>query len=209
MGELDLLRAFDVYLWIVLVVGVALRAGHHLRVVKAAVDVGVGCPRLRALVADHRALLLSRAIIVPLMLTGGILVADVFVGQLVWPAATVPGGTLLEDPRLLAGLAPLLALMLLVDVQGIALFTRVDPDRVVAQATRAERFLKADDALRTVSFGLLGIRGPVARRVRTALGGFVGSARVTLWHSALQGATRLAVGACLWMWWALGPLNSA
>src|SRR5215218_7959318 len=101
----DLIDAFSLYLALAFVTGTALRARNYRAVVGLVYRSAGRWPKLRALVATHRAIFLRWPTVLPLAVTLVLTVANAYAARFVWPHARVTPGDLWAHPAALAVVA--------------------------------------------------------------------------------------------------------
>jgi len=89
----SLIGAFGLYLVLAFVTGTALRARNYRALVGLVTTSAGHWPKLRALVAAHRAILLRRPTVVPLAATLVLTLANGSAAHFVWPHAGSPPAT--------------------------------------------------------------------------------------------------------------------
>ena len=162
-------------------------------------------PKLRALVATHRAIFLRWPTVLPLAVTLLLTLANAYASHFVWPHARVTPGDLLAHPAALAAAAVAGGLMGLLDFKAVFVFARLDRAKVEAVLDRAEHWLGSwkAPAVRVLTFGLVHPRRIVGEQVRVALVEASLAANGELWAMSLQILARFAFGLALWVTWAV------
>jgi hypothetical protein len=201
---LDLIDAFGLYLVLAFVTGTVLRARNYRAVVGLVYNSAGRWPRLRALVAAHRAILLRWPTVLPLAVTLLLTSANACAAHSVWPSARVTPGDLRAHPAALAAVAVAGGLMGLLDFKAVFVFGRLDRAAVEAVLDRAEHWLGSWHAptVRVLTFGLIHPRRIVGEQVRVALVEASLAVNGELWAMSLQIAARFAFGLALWVTWA-------
>lgn len=202
---LDLIGAFNWYLALAFVVGTALRTRNSLALLAMVYRSAGRWPKLRALVATHRAIFLRWPTVVPLAVTLALTLANAFAVRFVWPDARVTPGDLMAHTVALAAATVAGGLMGFLDFRAVFVFARLDRPKVEAVLDRAEHWLGSwkVHAVRAVTLGLINPRRIVGERVRVALVDACLAANGQLWATSLQVVARLAFGLTLWVIWAV------
>src|SRR5215213_10252082 len=99
---INLIDAFSYYLVLTFVTGTILRARNYRAMVGIEYNSADRWPKLRALVAAHRAIFLRWPTVLPLVLTLLLTLANAYAAHFVWPHARVTPGDLLARPAALA-----------------------------------------------------------------------------------------------------------
>lgn len=99
---LNLIDAFNWYLVLAFAVSTALRIRNYLSLVGLVYRSAGRWPKLRALVATHRAILLRWPTLLPLALTLALTLANAYATRFVWPDARLTPGDLWAHPVALA-----------------------------------------------------------------------------------------------------------
>ena len=202
---LNLIDAFSYYLVLAFVTGTVLRARNYRAMVGMVYNSADRWPKLRALVATHRAIFLRWPTVLPLAVTLLLTLANAFAAHFVWPSARVTPGDLLAHHAALAALAVAGGLMGLLDFKAVFVFGRLDRAAVEAVLDRAEHWLGSwkAPAVRVLTFGLIHPRRIVGEQVRVALVDASLAVNGELWGMSLQIVVRFAFGLALWVTWAV------
>ena len=99
---INLIDAFSLYLVLAFVTGTVLRARNYRAMVGLVYNSADRWPKLRALVATHRAIFLRWPTVLPLAVTLLLTLANAYAAHAVWPHARVTPGDLLAHPSALA-----------------------------------------------------------------------------------------------------------
>lgn len=200
----NLIRVFDFYLALMLVVSLVRRWEVYADAVRLLVAVRGRWPRLVRRLGEHGSLLLNweffRPVLAALVLTAVQMVAS----RLIWPRATLTGSDLRAEPWLLpAVLAPLLP-MLAVDLYFVVRVGRFDRAETVKYLDQAETWLGWRGPLvRVATLGMVNPRRMVDDEVKKGLEGIGTTVRSSLWWVAAQTGLRVLFGLSLWAVWAL------
>src|SRR4051794_36826762 len=202
---LDLIDAFSLYLVLAFVASTVLRARNYRALVGLVYNSADRWPKLRALVATHRAIFLRRPTVLPLAVTLSLTLANAYAARFVWPHARVTPGDLWAHPAALAAAAAAGGLMGLLDFKAVFVFARLDRAKVEAELDRAEHWLGSwtAPAVRVLTLGLIHPRRIVGEQVRLALVDASVAMNGQLWALSLGIAARLAFGLALWVTWAV------
>src|SRR3954468_23697536 len=98
----NLIDAFSLYLVLAFTTGTVLRARNYRAMVGMVYNSSDRWPKLRALVATHRAILLRWPTVLPLAPTLLLTIANAYAARFVWSHARVAPGDLLAHPAALA-----------------------------------------------------------------------------------------------------------
>lgn len=201
----NLLDAFSLYLVLAFVTGTVLRARNYRAMVGLVYNSADRWPKLRALVATHRAIFLRWPTVLPLAVTLLLTLANACAAHFVWPQARVSPGDLLAHPAALVAAAAAGGLMGLLDFKAVFVFARLDRAKVEAVLDRAEHWLGSwkAPAVRILTLGLVHPRRIVGEQVRVALVEASLAANGELWAMSLQILARFAFGLALWVTWAV------
>ena len=99
---INLIDAFSYYLVLAFVTGTVLRARNYRALVGMVYNSADRWPKLRALVATHRAIFLRWPTVLPLAVTLLLTLANACAAHFVWPSARVTSGDLLAHHAALA-----------------------------------------------------------------------------------------------------------
>ena len=198
----NLIDAFSSYLVLTFVTGTALRVRNYRAIVGMVYNSSDRWPKLRALVATHRAIFLRWPTVLTLVLTLLLTLANAYAAHFVWPRSRVTPGDLLAA---LAAVLAAGAVMGLLDFRSVFVFGRIDRAKVEALLDRAEHWLGSWKAptVRVLSLGLIHPRRIVGEQVRVALVEASLAANGELWAMSLQVLARFAFGLALWVTWAI------
>jgi hypothetical protein len=207
--DLKLIPLFELYLLLIMILGVWLRFGQYRAVLGLVAAFPGRWPRLLGLLTEHgRLILLTWRTVLPLLVTLGLLLLQFYAGTSVWPEAR------LLNVRRLLDVWPALPLVVLTwagmvwyDVRGaldVGSFDRRELERYFDQA---EYWLRswAAPAVRFFTLGYINPRRLVAAEVQDALVSASGVLSESLWWVARQALLRIACGLSLWATWALEP----
>ena len=200
---INLIDAFSLYLVLAFVTGTVLRARNYRAMVGLIYNSADRWPKLRALVATHRAIFLRWPTVLPLAVTLLLTLANAYAAHFVWPHARVAPGDLLALPVAVAVAAGVL--MGLLDFKAVFVFARLDRAKIEAVLDRAEHWLGSwkAPAVRVLTLGLVHPRRIVGEQVRVALVEASLSANGELWAMSLQILARFTFGLVLWVTWAV------
>jgi hypothetical protein len=198
--DLNLIPLFLVYLTLVFVIGSALRIRDYRHALGLIWSVPGRWPRLFRLVKDHRNILITWQTVLPLVLSGGLLLAHTLTSEFVWPQATLTIGRLLQLWPGLIVVAP--AAVCMIGLDGYV-YTHLSPfNRTVLEKyfDQAEYWLKPWTApvVRVFTLGYVNPRQMVAQEVRTALENAARMMSTALYWVSLQTGARLVFGLALW-----------
>src|SRR3954469_19990848 len=132
VSSLNLIDAFSYYLVLAFATGTILRARNYRAVTGLVYSSSERWPKLRALVATHRAIFLRWPTVVPLVLTVLLMLANFGARHFVWSHARVTPGELWSRPFALAAVVAAGGLMGFLDFKAVFLFGRFDRPKVEA-----------------------------------------------------------------------------
>jgi hypothetical protein len=202
---INLIDAFSLYLILAFVTGTILRARNYRAMVGLVYNSADRWPKLRALVATHRAIFLRWPTFLPLAVTLLLTLANGYAAYFVWPHARVTASDLLAYPTALAVAAVAGGLMAMLDFKAVFVFARLDRAKIEAVLDRAEHWLGSwkAPAVRVLTLGLVHPRRIVGEQVHVALVEASLAANGELWAMSLQILARFAFGLALWVTWAV------
>jgi hypothetical protein len=202
---INLIDAFSYYLVLTFITGTILRARNYRAMVGMVYNAADRWPKLRALVATHRAIFLRWPTILPLVLTLLLMLANAYAARFVWSYARVTPEDLLAHLAALMTVLAAGAVMGLLDFRSVFVFGRIDRAKVEAEFDRAEHWLGSwkAPAVRILSFGFIHPRRIVGEQVRVALVEAGLAANGELWAMSLQVIARFVFGLALWVTWAV------
>src|SRR5437764_2435129 len=116
---LNLIDAFSLYLVLAFVAGTVLRARNYRALVGLVYRSADRWPKLRALVATHRAIFLRWPTVVPLAVTLALTLANAYAARFVWPDARLTPGDLWTHPAALAAATVAGGLMGFLDFRAV------------------------------------------------------------------------------------------
>src|SRR5215208_6717633 len=123
---INLIDAFSYYLVLAFVTGTILRARNYRAMVGMVYNSADRWPKLRALVATHRAIFLRWPTVLPLALTLLLTLANACASHFVWAYTRVTPGDLLAHPLALAVAVVSGGLMGLLDFRAVFVFRTFD-----------------------------------------------------------------------------------
>jgi len=184
----NLIDAFSVYLVSTFVTGTILRARNYRAMVGMVYNSSDRWPKLRALVATHRAILLRWPTVLPLVLTLLLTLANAYAAHFVWSHARVTPGDLLAHPVALAAVLAVGGVVGLLDFWSVFVFARINRAKVEALLDRAEHWLGSWKAptIRMLTFGLVHPRRIAGEQVHAALVDAGRAVNGQLWAMSLQ-----------------------
>ncbi len=205
LTTINLINAFNYYLILTFVVGTVLRVRNYRAISGLVYRFSGRWPKLRVLVGTHRAILLRWPIVLPVLLTLALTLANAWASRFLWVEARVTLGDLWSRPLILVAVLLAGGLMGFLDFRSVFLFGRFDRAAVEAELDRAEHWLgtwKAP-AIRILTAGLINPRRLVGEQVRQALVKASLVASGQFWAMSLQILARFAFGMALWGTWAV------
>src|SRR3954452_21827232 len=123
---LNLIDAFSYYLVLAFVTGTVLRTRNYLAMVGLVYNSADRWPKLRALVATHRAIFLRWPTVLPVALTLLLTLGNAWASHFVWSHARVTLGDLWAPPAGLAAVAIVGGVMAFLDFKAVFVFGRFD-----------------------------------------------------------------------------------
>jgi hypothetical protein len=205
--ELRLIRLFDLYLTVILILSTVLRLRRYHAILVLVRAFSGRWPRLFQLVKQHRNIFLTWGTVFPLVVTLGLWTVQMLASRLLWPHADLTVGRLFAVWPALPVVVVCGAAMVSLDLYGswnVGALDRVEMEKYFDQA---EYWLKswAAPVVRVFTLGFINPRRMVAVEVRAAL---VNASRLlnsTLWWVSIQAGLRIAYGLSLWGTYALEP----
>jgi hypothetical protein len=205
-GFLDsnLIRLFDFYLALMLVIGLWRRR----RVYWDSIRITMFTMERRKLlerVGEHKHLLLNRDVIRPLLLVLGLMVVQWICSRMLWPQATVVVREVVESWwRLLLVVAAFIP-MFAVDVYFIVRVGRFDRGETEKYLDQAETWLGWRAPLvRTLTLGLVNPTRIVDAEVKKGLEELGKTASWAMNWASVQAALRTTFGLTVWLMWVFG-----
>jgi hypothetical protein len=207
--DLKLIPLFELYLLLIMILGVWLRLGQFKAVLGLVAAFPGRWPRLLRLLSEHgRLILFTWRTVLPLLATLALLLVQLWAGTSLWPEARR------FDVRRLLDVWPALPVvvaawagMVWYDVRGALDVAKVDRAALEGYFDQAEYWLGswAAPAVRFFTLGYVNPRRLVAAEVQDALVNASGVLSESLWWVARQALLRIACGLSLWAAWALEP----
>jgi hypothetical protein len=204
LGELDLIRFFEFYLALMLLLGTTLRLRQYATVLGLLRAMPGRWPRLLRLLRENYGAFLSRASVLPGGLAIGLMLTHTLANRLVWPQANLKLADLFQLwPAVPLVLLPWAAMTAL-DVYGLFRVGRIDKAQVEKHLDEAEYWLNswASPVVRVFTFGYVDPRRIVLTEVQKALVWLNSLLNSTLWWITLQTGLRIAYGLSIWLTYA-------
>jgi hypothetical protein len=202
--DLDLIRLFAFYLWLVFFASTAMRIQQYEAIVRLVKAVPERWPSLLRLVRQHHAIFLTWATVLPAVMALVLSIAHTLAWRLVWPHLTVGDVAYFRFTAVLmfvAGLA-----MLGVDLYATFRVGAIDHSLLEKYFDQAEYWLRSWVApvVHIFTLGYINPRKIVRAEVRKALVEASELLNTTLWWVSLQVGLRVVFGLTLWVTWARG-----
>lgn len=200
-GQLRLFPLFELYLAVMFLVGLWLRVRQYRDVLHLVAAVPGRWPRVGQLIRQHAHILLTWGTVLPLVLSGGLLLAQLLTRWYLLPGAVLTvgdlGGHLVMLPIVLVALVGMVGY----DVYSAVQVDEIDRVAIEKELDRAEGWLTSWKApvVRVLSLGFINPRRIVANEVSAALVAASDLMNATLYAVALQAGLRLAFGVTLWV----------
>jgi hypothetical protein len=207
LTQLRLIRLFDLYLTVILLVGTGLRIRQYRTILGLIRTFPGRWPKLLQLVKQHHNVFLTWGTVFPLLVTLVLWTAQTLASRLIWPHADLTVARLFE----LWPALPLVAVsglaMLGMDLYGSFRVGHIDREEMEKYFDQAEYWLQswAAPVVRVFTFGFINPRRMVAVEVRTALVNVSVMLNRTLWWVSIQAGLRIAYGLSLWGTYLLEP----
>jgi hypothetical protein len=209
LSHLHPIRLFNFYLAVVFLVTTVINIRDYRHLLGVAHSLPGRWPRLFELLKGHAHIFLTWRTAAPALASLGLLGAQMFVTQVVDPAADekLTGGLMLEVWPTLPLVLLSAVVMIAFDVYanwGILNINRAEVEKYFDQA---EFWLKSWTApvVHVLSLGYINPRQMVAAEVRTALLNASHVVNRTLWWTAWQAGFRILCGLSLWLTYLLEP----
>lgn len=200
VGHLRLFALFELYLAVMFLVGLVLRYRQYREVLRLVYALPGRWPRVVKLVRQHVHILCTWGTVLPLALSGLLLVVQLLVRWFLVPGGDYTVGSLADRPVALPVVLAALAAMLAYDVYHAANVGTIDRAALEQQLDQAEYWLKswAAPVVSVLSLGYVNPRGIVHREVAAALVAASELMNRSLYAVAVQAALRAAFGLALW-----------
>jgi hypothetical protein len=207
--DLRLIPLFNLYLLLIMIVGVALRWNQYRSVLALVTNFRSRWPKLLGLLKEHgRLILLTWGTVLPLLVTLLLLLGQMYASHRLWPeAGTLDVRRLWEAWPALPFLVLTAAGMIWYDVRGALEVSNFDRAELEKYFDQAEYWLRswAAPAVRFFTLGYINPRMMVAAEVRSALESASAVMSESLWWVSRQAMLRIACGLSLWGTYALEP----
>jgi hypothetical protein len=202
--DLDLIRLFAFYLWLVFFISTARRVRQYEAIIHLVKAVPERWPSLLRLIRQHHAVFLTWETVLPAAMALTSSIAHTVAWRVVWPHLTVGEVAHFRFTAvlmLIAGLA-----MLSVDMYATFRVGTIDRLLVEKYFDQAEYWLRSWVApvVNVFTLGYINPRKIVRAEVRKALTEASKLLNATLWWVSLQVGLRVAFGLTLWVTWARG-----
>jgi hypothetical protein len=200
LWHLRLFALFELYLAVMFLIGLWLRVRQYRDVLHLVASVPSRWPRVGQLIRGHVHILLTWGTVLPLLLSGGLLLVQLLTRWYVFPEANLIAGTLAGEWLLLPLVLVTLLAMVGYDVYYTSQVGEIDRPAIEKQLDQAEYWLRSWTApvVHVLSFGTINPRSIVAREVADALVAASDLMNSTLYAVALQAGLRLLFGIVLW-----------
>jgi hypothetical protein len=202
--NLDLLRLFAFYLWLVFLIGTWVRIRQYETIIRLVHAVPDRWPCLLKLVRQHHAIFMTWSTVLPALLALVLSIAHMLAYRLVWPHAQLTIGDITSLhfaalPAILSGVA-----MLGVDLYATFRVGVIDRELMERYFDQAEYWLRSWVApvVHVFTLGYINPRKIVTAEVRKALIEASKLLNTTLWWMSLQVGLRVLFGLTLWLTWA-------
>ena len=201
LPELHLFRFFELYLSALFLISTYVRVRQYRVVVGLVRNFPGRWPRLFELVRQHGSIFLTWGTVLPLAVTLGLLLLQLFARRFVWPSADEFTAAALPDVWLTIPVITLTGLAMLA-FDGWATFRvgELDRGQMEKYFDQAEFWLKspASRVVHIVTLGFVNPRKMVAGEVQTALVSVSKLLNTNLWWVSLQAGLRILFGLSLW-----------
>jgi hypothetical protein len=202
---LNLIRLFDFYLILTVILSIYLRYRQYQDVLGLVFGVPNRWPRLFQLVTHHRTIFLTWPTLLPIGLTFALLLVHTLVYNFVWPSAELTPQDLWHHWWGLACVLVTGAAMGYLDFDAIFNAGQLDRPALERDLDQAEYWLRSwvSPAVSILTFGYVDPRRMVHEEVRKALTGVSLELNKMMWRWSVQIGVRLAFGLSLWLTWAI------
>jgi hypothetical protein len=202
--DLDLIRLFAFYLWLVFFLSTFVRIRQYETIVRIVQALPERWPKLMKLVREHHSVFLTWSTVLPAVLALTLSLVHTLAYRLLWPHLTISEIAHFHFTAvlvLLSGIA-----MLCVDFYATFRFGRIDQSLLEGYFDQAEYWLRSWVApvVHIFTLGYVNPRKIVHAEVRKALIEASKLLNTTLWWVSLQVSLRVAFGLTLWLTWAIG-----
>jgi hypothetical protein len=197
----DLLRVFGFYLAMTFLVGVLLRVRQYEAVVRLVRAVPGRWPRLFDLVKRHHGVFLTWSTLLPALLALGLTLLHTLAYRVIYPAAGLSVGRLVELPAAVPVVTLAGGLMLGFDLYVTFTAGEIDRGMLEKYFDQAEYWLRSWVApvVHVFTLGRVSPRRMVADEVAKALVEASQLLNSTLWWVVAQVGLRIAFGVALWL----------
>jgi hypothetical protein len=206
--DINLIRLFDFYLAVMLLLGVYRRWGVYRDALLLLIGFVLGrWGRLLSRLHTHRHEVLNWPTLRPMALALLLMAAQMITSRLVFPQAAITLRDLLDPWWQLALAIAAFAPMAAVDLYFIIRVGRFDHGETVKYFDQAETWAGTwrATAVRTVTLGRVNPNRMVDEQVRDGLKQLGATLSWAMWWVSTQVILRLAFGLTLWLLWALRP----
>lgn len=209
LADFNLIFFLDFYFTLMFIVSTYRRFSQYQNIGALAFSGPKRWPRLLTLIQQHRAIFITWATLLPLVLSALLMGVQFIASRLIWPAAGQPPngltlGVLFEHWPVLIVVLPLAVSMIGLDIWFLINVGTFDRPLLEKYFDQAEFWLGSPTAhvVRTLTFGYVDPRRMVDDHVKKALVDAGNLLNTSLWWTNLQVGLRFAFGLSLWLTWA-------
>lgn len=205
LETINLINLFDFYLASMLLIGLFRRWSVYWETFRLLVVFYGRWPKLISVLKAHNGVLVTAAVVKPLLLMIALMLVQFICSRLIWPQAVVSVSTV-EYSWWRLPLVLLVALpMLAVDIYFLVSVGRIDRQETEAYLDQAEHWLGSWKApvVRVVTLGYINPTKIVHEEVRKGLNSLGGLVSWCAWWASAQMMCRMAFGLTIWLMWFL------
>lgn len=204
MMTANLIRLFDFYLALMLVIGLWRRRRVYWDSVWLICTFGKR-KRLLGRVGEHKHLLLAQDVIRPFLLLGGLMLVQWVCSRLIWPQATVTLHDIAQSWWRLTILIAAFVPMFAVDLYFLVRVGRFDRGETEKYLDQAEVWLGwRAPVVRVMTLGIVNPRRMVDAELRKGLQELGKTASWAMNWASAQAALRMTFGLVIWLEWVFG-----
>jgi hypothetical protein len=205
VGTINLINLFDFYLAAMLLIGLFRRWSVYWETIRLLFVFYGRWPKLIDVLKQHHGVLVTAAVVKPLLLMIALMLVQFICSRLIWPQAVVTVSTV-EYSWWRLPLVLLVALpMLCVDIYFLVAVGRIDRSQTEAYLDQAEHWLGSwkSPLVRVVTLGFVNPQKIVHEEVRKGLSNLGELVSWAAWWASVQMACRMAFGLTIWLIWFL------
>jgi len=201
MLDRNLIRLFDFYLALMMVIGLWRRWPIYLDMIHLSISTLRKRKRLLGRLGEHKHILVNRDVLLPLGLVLGVSIIQWVCSRIIWPAASVTVAEAFSTWRWIP-VTLLFLPMVAVDVYFLVRVSRIDRGGAESYLDTAENWLGwRSRAVRVLTFGILSPKKIVDGRVAAGLEQLGKTLSWAMWCTIIQSVLRVSFGLVIWAEW--------